>query len=218
MITFCYLLYLCNCFCTFQDEWVISRVFQKSSGATAAANSAKKTRFSCTMSTSSTLNHSYPEPSSPSSVSLPPLLDHPAGATAATAANDNCSYDSHAPSEHVSCFSTIAAAAASATASTFNPAFDFTPPHSMINAADPASRFGKNVGFSAFPNLRSLQENLQLPLFLSPTAVAPPFQGGSNWSMMMQEIGGGAAGGGVGGGSGSRMAVGPTELDCMWTY
>lgn len=217
---------------------MISRVFQKSSGAiataAAVANAVKKSRLSCTISSSSTFNHSYPEPSSPSSVSLPPLLDHPtiaAAANATTAPNDSCSYDeSHAPSDqHVSCFSTIAAAAAAAsaaTATTFNTsssAFDFTTvPAPVINAAagagaacDPFARFARNnVGLNAFPNLRSLQENLQLPFFFAPPAssVAPPsFQGGgggSNWSTVMQDIGGG----------GGRLNVGPTELDCMWTY
>lgn len=225
---------------------MISRVFQKSSGAiataAAVANAVKKSRLSCTISSSSTFNHSYPEPSSPSSVSLPPLLDHPtiaAAANATTAPNDSCSYDeSHAPSDqHVSCFSTIAAAAAAAaasaaTATTFNTsssAFDFTTvPAPVINAdagagaaCDPFARFGRNnVGLNAFPNLRSLQENLQLPFFFAPPASSvapPPFQGGgggSNWSTVMQDIGGG---GGVVGGGG-RLNVGPTELDCMWTY
>lgn len=217
---------------------MISRVFQKSSGAiataAAVANAVKKSRLSCTISSSSTFNHSYPEPSSPSSVSLPPLLDHPtiaAAANATTAPNDSCSYDeSHAPSDqHVSCFSTIAAAAAAAsaaTATTFNTsssAFDFTTvPAPVINAAagagaacDPFARFARNnVGLNAFPNLRSLQENLQLPFFFAPPASSvapPPFQGGgggSNWSTVMQDIGGG----------GGRLNVGPTELDCMWTY
>lgn len=223
---------------------MISRVFQKSSGAiataAAVANAVKKSRLSCTISSSSTFNHSYPEPSSPSSVSLPPLLDHPtiaAAANATTAPNDSCSYDeSHAPSDqHVSCFSTIAAAAAAASAATtttFNTsssAFDFTTvPVPVINAAaaagaacDPFARFGRNnVGLNAFPNLRSLQENLQLPFFFATPASSvapPPFQGGgggSNWSTVMQDIGGG---GGVVGGAG-RLNVGPTELDCMWTY
>ncbi|KAL9441098.1 hypothetical protein AB3S75_019715 [Citrus x aurantiifolia] len=229
-----------------KDEWVISRVFQKSSGAiataAAVANAVKKSRLSCTISSSSTFNHSYPEPSSPSSVSLPPLLDHPtiaAAANATTAPNDSCSYDeSHAPSDqHVSCFSTIAAAAAAASAATtttFNTsssAFDFTTvPAPVINAAagagaacDPFARFGRNnVGLNAFPNLRSLQENLQLPFFFATPASSvapPPFQGGgggSNWSTVMQDIGGGGGGGVVGGGG--RLNVGPTELDCMWTY
>ncbi|KAL5804603.1 hypothetical protein ACOSQ3_031403 [Xanthoceras sorbifolium] len=218
-----------------KDEWVISRVFQKcggGGGATTTTTSTKKTRLSCTTTTSSTMNHSYPEPSSPSSVSLPPLLDHPSNtntnvAAAAGVVGDSCSYDGHNPShEHVSCFSTIAAAAsAAASATTFNhhPTFDLSspPPPSMINhAADPSARFSRNAGMSAFPSLRSLQDNLQLPFFFSaPSMSPPPFQGGgSNWPMM-HEMGGvnGTASGGGGGGNG-RMAVGSTELDCMWTY
>lgn len=188
---------------------MISRVFQKSIGST--ANNAKKTRMNCST-TTSTLNLSYPEPSSPSSVSLPPLLDHPNTATTA-AVTENCSFGSHAPTEHVSCFSTIAAAAASAAASTFNPTFDLAPP--PLNGIDPAGRFSRNLGVSNFPSLRSLQENLHFTNFIyPPPPPPPPFQGGaiSNWPTMQDMM---AAGGG---GGGTRMAVGPTELDCMWTF
>ncbi|XP_031266579.1 protein CUP-SHAPED COTYLEDON 2-like [Pistacia vera] len=191
-----------------KDEWVISRVFQKSIGST--ANNSKKTRMNCSNATS-TLNLSYPEPSSPSSVSLPPLLDHP-NTTTTAAVTESCSFDNHAPTEHVSCFSTIAAAAASAAASTFNPTFDLAPP---LNGIDPVGRFSRNLGVSNFPSLRSLQENLHLPnFFYPPPPPPPPFQGGtSNWPVMQDMM---AGGGGTGGGA--RMSVGPTELDCMWTY
>nr|UBT01666.1 NAC transcription factor 62 [Litchi chinensis] len=231
-----------------KDEWVISRVFQKCGGGasptatTTTTSSTKKTRLSCTTTTSSTINHSYPEPSSPSSVSLPPLLDHPsntntnntAAAGVGVGAGDSCSFDSHTPShEHVSCFSTIAAAASAAAsaATAFNqPTFDLSsPPPSMINSSATTStdlaagRFSRNAGMSAFPSLRSLQENLQLPFFFSAPSMSPPFQGGgnvggSNWPMMhdMAGIGGGPSGGG--GNSSGRMPVGSTELDCMWTY
>ncbi|KAK0599466.1 hypothetical protein LWI29_005501 [Acer saccharum] len=225
-----------------QDEWVISRVFQKCGGGatttTTTTSSSKKSRLSCNTTTTSTINnHSYPEPSSPSSVSLPPLLDHPSNVNAAagTAAGigDSCSYDSHAPShEHVSCFSTIAAAAsAAASATAFNhphnhhhPTFDLSsqppPAPSMINSA------ARNTGMSAFPSLRSLQENLQLPFFFSaPSSMSPPFSN-STWPMMHDNMGGGVSGvssfgganGNNGGSSSSRMALGSTELDCMWTY
>ncbi|KAI9187419.1 hypothetical protein LWI28_027935 [Acer negundo] len=223
-----------------KDEWVISRVFQKCGGVattTTTTASSKKSRLSCNTTTTSTIkNHSYPEPSSPSSVSLPPLLDHPSNvnvaAGTAVGVGDSCSYDSHAPShEHVSCFSTIAAAAsAAASATAFNhhhhhhhPTFDLSsqppPAPSMINSA------ARNAGMSAFPSLRSLQENLQLPFFFSaPSSMSPPF-GNSTWPMMHDNMGGGVSGvSSVGGGNGSnnnssgRMALGSTELDCMWTY
>ncbi|TXG66852.1 hypothetical protein EZV62_008127 [Acer yangbiense] len=224
-----------------QDEWVISRVFQKCGGGattTTTTASSKKSRLSCNTTTTSTINnHSYPEPSSPSSVSLPPLLDHPSNVNAAAGTavgiGDSCSYDSHAPShEHVSCFSTIAAAAsAAASATAFNhhhnhhhPTFDLSsqppPAPSMINSA------ARNTGMSAFPSLRSLQENLQLPFFFSaPSSMSTPF-GNSTWPMMHDNMGGGVSGvssfgganGNNGGSSSSRMALGSTELDCMWTY
>ncbi|KAK6270025.1 hypothetical protein POUND7_007130 [Theobroma cacao] len=169
----------------------------------------------------------YQEPSSPSSVSLPPLLDHTTTATATTATSltdrDSCSYDSQTQPEHVSCFSTIAAAAASAAATTttaahhaFNPGFDLAvpPPQMINNTFDPIARFSRNVGVSAFPSLRSLQENLHLPFFFSPPALAaPPPHGGSslNWGAVSEEGNGGS-------GAGGKMSMGSTELDCMWTF
>ncbi|KAG6756419.1 protein CUP-SHAPEDTYLEDON 2 [Populus alba x Populus x berolinensis] len=204
-----------------KDEWVISRVFQKSCSAAASGGSGsapKKNRFNTTI-------NLYTEASSPSSVSLPPLLD--ATATLTTAAStttlndrDSCSYDSHTQHEHVSCFSTIAAAASAAAKHNSNN-FDLAPlpPPPMT---DSFSRFPRNTGANGFPSLRSLQENLQLPFFFSspPSAAAiPPFHGGGaamNWMVNPEE--GRVDGTGVGIGAGGRVAMGPTELDCMWTY
>ncbi|GLT69708.1 hypothetical protein SLA2020_418380 [Shorea laevis] len=198
-----------------KDEWVISRVFQKSgtgSGAISSGGGAKKTRLSSAI----TL---YPEPSSPSSVSLPPLLDPTVGTTTTAATTnsvtdrDSCSYDSHAPAEHVSCFSTIAAATSNVTATAFNPSFDLAMPPlphmATTNYLDP--HFSRNVGMSAFPTLRSLQENLQLPYYFSPPVVpSPTLHGGSTvtWGSVPEE----------GGISSSKMATGATELDCLWTF
>lgn len=74
----------------------------------------------------------------------------------------------------------------------------------------------------AYPTLRTLQENLPLPFFFSTVAAPPPPP------PLMQVGGGGDVGGWsfVGNwpapenpkGDGTRMAVGSTELDCMWTY
>ncbi|KAK9269219.1 hypothetical protein L1049_000989 [Liquidambar formosana] len=212
-----------------RDEWVISRVFQKSgSGGSAASSSGtgKKTRLTSGI-------NLYPEVSSPSSVSLPPLLDSsPYGAASSSTAvtdRESCSYDggdTTGTAQHVPCFSTIAAAAASA--ANFNPGhhpppFELTPSPPVFGAFDQSSssafsRFPRSIGgVSAFPSLRSLQENLQLPFFFS-TVAPPPMHGGSgdhnveisgNWlAPENQKVEGG----------GSRMAMGPTELDCMWTY
>ncbi|XP_012463338.1 protein CUP-SHAPED COTYLEDON 2 isoform X1 [Gossypium raimondii] len=196
----------------FQDEWVISRVFQKSSGG------AKKAPMSAA---SMVL---YQEPSSPSSVSLPPLLDttNATGSGTATGASltdrDSCSYDSHNQSEHVSCFSTIAATS-SATLPGYHSGFDLalpTPPQ-MNNSFDSIARYTRNVGVPVFPSLRSLEENLQLPFYFSePTlaGAAPPLDGGSsaNWGAVSEEGNSGSVA------DGKMSNIGPTELDCMWTY
>lgn len=209
-----------------KDEWVISRVFQKSgSSGGGGATGGKKARLSSTV-------NLYPEVSSPSSASLPPLLDVSpyAGTSAAAAVNDreSCSYDggessnnSNARDQHVPWFSTIAAAAAAAAANSFNahhqpPPFDLAPP-SIIGSIDP-SRFPRNGAVPAFPNLRSLQENLHLPFFFSQVAPPIPSSGdpstemgitnsAGNWSALEnQKMDNG------------RLPMGATELDCMWSY
>ncbi|KAL4377756.1 hypothetical protein GQ457_02G037940 [Hibiscus cannabinus] len=204
-----------------KDEWVISRVFQKSgsaNGATASTGGGvKKSRMSSSIAL-------YQEPSSPSSISLPPLLD-PAATAIATTDLDSFSYESFAESEHVSCFSTVAAATAVYTTATttgpsaFHPGFDLglpIPPPQMINTTfDPITRYSRNTGASVFPTLRSLEENLQLPFFFSqPTMAAPPLHGGSSvdWGDVSNNVNDGSSGGV------NKMSVGPTELDCMWTY
>ncbi|XP_039022271.1 protein CUP-SHAPED COTYLEDON 2-like [Hibiscus syriacus] len=183
-----------------KDEWVISRVFQKSctiNGATTSAvGGAKKTRMSASVA-------HYQEPSSPSSVSLPPLLD-PTTTAVATADRDSFSYDSYAQTEHVSCFSTVAAAATG-----FEQALP--PPPQMINATtfDHIPWYSTHAGASVFPTFKSLEENLPLPVFFpQPTMAAPPLHGGSSvdWEVNYRGAGG------------SKMSIGPTELDCMWTH
>ncbi|KAK6134590.1 hypothetical protein DH2020_031649 [Rehmannia glutinosa] len=178
-------------------EWVISRVFQKtgvgSSSAASGGGGGKK--------------RPPPEVSSPSSVSLPTLLEQ------STASTD--SYDGGAlaaAKEHVPCFSTTAP-----------PSFNYSsffelppPPPPQIHepsSSSSGSRFPRHSGFgapAAFPSLRSLQENLQLPFFFS--AVAPPAMHGGADQMS-----------GYGGSVGQWPApenqkMGATELDCMWGY
>lgn len=194
-----------------QDEWVISRVFQKSSGSTTNGPGSKKTRISNGSTGSISL---YPEPSSPSSVSLPPLLDsspYQNMNTAGLTDRDSCSYDSPIPKEHVSCFSTNPNSGFNLSSSCFDLAHAQPPPQPS---------FG---GVSAFPSLRSLQENLQLPFFFSPMSGHQPVHVGSSG-------GGGGSTIDLGGLSSAGnwppppphqeepRTVGPTELDCMWTY
>ncbi|GMY31744.1 protein CUP-SHAPED COTYLEDON 2 [Fagus crenata] len=218
-----------------KDEWVISRVFQKSGsggGVCGAATSgggggsgSKKTRLS------SNISIYNQEPSSPSSVSvsLPPLLDSSPYPTATLTDRDGCSYDSPIAKEHVSCFSTIAATAAANNNNNnnnnFNPSFDLPP---QLSGVDPFARFPRSLGVSAFPSLRSLQENLQRPFFFTqpmapPPPLPPQLHGGSadlglsGGTWPMQEDPPKVESGGGGGGC-VRMGMGPTELDCMWTY
>ncbi|CAI0408376.1 unnamed protein product [Linum tenue] len=213
------------------DEWVISRVFQKSgvgaggNGCTAsnnnsaAASSAKKPRSSAAAMSSG--SSAYQEVSSPpSAVShLPALLD-PTTA-------DSYSYGGgrHHQQQHVSCFSTgtnsttttVAAAAASdhhhhqqmMTTMFNNNGLMMAPDHHHHH------HYQRNVlssTTSAFPSLRSLQENLNLPLphhlFFPPPAtsaaavVPPPSFGGGGMMSWMEE---------------GKVAT-ASELDCMWTY
>lgn len=199
-----------------QDEWVISRVFQKSLSSTAnggsAVSSASGSKKTNTRMSSSVTMSLYPEPSSPSSIYLPPLLDSSPYAAAAND-RDSCSYDgsSTTPREHVSCFSTFSASAAANNLP--NVSYELAPPPPLPPpppvVLDPFARFHNNVGVPAIPSLRSLQENLQLP-FLAPAAIG---HGGSNGGDMNgwvkpeeQTV--------VGGGTG--MALFSSELDYMW--
>ncbi|MFS7984403.1 putative transcription factor NAM family [Helianthus anomalus] len=188
-----------------KDEWVISRVFKKSgagvvnssSGGTGKKWFTEGVNYGKEASSSSTV-----------SGSLPPLLDSSLY-TSATSAYTNAgpehesfSYDSNAASkEHVPCFST-----ASTTNFTGSQTlFDFPPPEPLTSSFEP-----KNTCMSAFPSLRTLQENLQLPFFYS--AVAPPLHGG-----------GAETSNNVTGSSGENWVAdkqkpGPTELDCIWSF
>lgn len=167
---------------------------------------------------SSTAISLYQEPSSPSSVSLPPLLDsspyplNPNSTTNTLTDRDSCSYDSQTTREHVSCFSTYAAGTASGG---FNN-FQLAPPHLhsdlQLPALFPRTTPNSGAGVSAFPSLRSLQENIQLPLFFPP-ATTPYFQGGSvDFSGPCSSTGNWPPAVNVG-----AEPVGATELDCMWT-
>ncbi|KAL5998861.1 hypothetical protein ACLOJK_009809 [Asimina triloba] len=147
-----------------KDEWVVSRVFQKSFGGGGGGSSGgKKARIG---SSSSSV---FAEVGSPASSSIPPLLESSpyavasSGATA-TAATDkeSCCYDeSESSKEHVSCFSTINTHAMLLGSSTA--LADLT--------AQFAGRSGGGGG-PTFPSLRALQDNLQLPGFFY-SAVAP---------------------------------------------
>ncbi|KAL0399415.1 UNVERIFIED_CONTAM: protein CUP-SHAPED COTYLEDON 2 [Sesamum radiatum] len=190
-------------------EWVISRVFQKSGAGSSSASGGGKKRPAGGINTN-------PEVSSPSSVSLPALLEP----STASTDRESCSYDGGVANakEHVPCFSTTAAPSFNHNSLFELPPPPPPPPPQYLNAVlhDPSSsssssapRFPRHsFGVSAFPSLRSLQENLQLPFFFS--AAAPPaMHGGADHS------GYGSAGQWP---APENQKMGSSELDCMWGY
>lgn len=157
---------------------MVSRVFQKSGGG----SGGKKTRAAG--------SGVYTDTGSPSTSSLPPLLD--SSVYTSSGGQESCSYESESAREHVPCFSTVPAAVAA----TFG-----HPPASMNGAP------------CGFPSLRSLQENLQLPFFFSAVAQQNEMGGASgNWAESEQKV--------VVERSGRQdlQQMGTTELDCLWNY
>ncbi|MCD7468087.1 hypothetical protein HAX54_005885 [Datura stramonium] len=157
----------------------------------------------------------YQEVSSPSSVSqLPPLLDSsPYSTTATSAAAVIADRDHHSfKKEHVPCFSTTATTTTTPHSS-FDPSsvFDIssntlhalpTPSFSAILDSSPPTNFTHYARNSTFPSLRSLHDNLQLPLFSGGTSA---MHGGfsnpmGNWPVP------------------ETQKVEQSELDCMWSY
>ncbi|PRQ31183.1 putative transcription factor NAM family [Rosa chinensis] len=197
-----------------QEEWVISRVFQKAKKSNGPES--KKTRMIG--------SSGYPaEPSSPSSssVSLPPLFDsspyYPtvpfSNGNGSLTDRDSCSHDNRTPREHVSCFSTNSDSANTGTFNHLMTSLDLAPPPQPQTSLHLSGGFG---GLSDFPSLRSLQENLHLPFFF-PQGLQPhqPYSGAGgsfdlgDWSSLGNWRGAAAE---------EPRAVGPTEADCMWTY
>ncbi|XP_010555758.1 PREDICTED: protein CUP-SHAPED COTYLEDON 2-like [Tarenaya hassleriana] len=177
-----------------KDEWVISRVFQKTgsgcAGASAGGDVNKKTKMPFAV------GGIYHEPRSPSSASLPPLLDPTA---AAAAASFNSSYGGRsttttavtaakAVAEHVSCFSTTTTttttnAAADSLGLTVDPFFPPPPPTAAASFEPFARFFSRNVGggVSALPDFGSFNENFnQLPYFGSSVSPATAFLSSSH--------------------------------------
>ncbi|XP_021989104.1 protein CUP-SHAPED COTYLEDON 2 [Helianthus annuus] len=118
---------------TSKDEWVLCRVFQKSSSGGNHRSGTKR------------VSNSYQEVNSSTSFSLPPLLEP--SYTSATSAYAGDSYDSNAASkEHVPCFST---------ASISQSILDLPP--LPISASTFASA-AVNVGVAAFPQPPVLED------------------------------------------------------------
>ncbi|CAM8948779.1 unnamed protein product [Rhodiola kirilowii] len=182
-----------------KDEWVISRVFQKTGVGAVSAVSGAGVVSSNPSSKQKPHNVMYhQEPSSASSVSLPPLLDSSpydisSADSAAAAAAAACKFNSQ--QQHVSCFSNMNA----------HPATSFVP--EFQHHRPPASVVSEGGGSALFPTLRSLQENLNFPSFFFQTppvnlhgGVSGTESGGAPWPV-----------------SDDRKFVGGSELDCMWT-
>ncbi|WOL08369.1 no apical meristem-related protein [Canna indica] len=204
-----------------KDEWVVSRVFQKSG----SGSSGKKTRLALAgphfSDSSNATGGGGGGCGSTSSSSLPPLLDtsslHPPPASLKAPDRESCSYESSAEREPVPCFSTVAVAASGL-------GLHLPPPPAP-------SIFGHPAVVGGFPSLRSLQDNLQLPFFLTGMA-APPVYAGTAGAMVV-DAGVGNRGESACAGwqpdldrkadvaavvRAPPMPVGSTELDCLWTF
>ncbi|KAL8167298.1 hypothetical protein V2J09_008797 [Rumex salicifolius] len=204
-----------------KDEWVISRIFQKSgtgSGSVSGSGSSavsggKKGRVAHGGPAGGGINL-YPDVGSPASVSLPPLLDSSPYKPSSSSAASGSAYSYNTGevaaavnrmnrSEHVSCFSNAVGLAPSPAGAL---PFDVGP-HLQAEAAA-AARPGNPM--------RSVDESLQLSGFHfpgGPAGVLPENLIGG-WGGEPEELKlvvdcGGGGGGRVGGFS---------ELDCMWGF
>ncbi|XP_068657259.1 protein CUP-SHAPED COTYLEDON 2-like [Aristolochia californica] len=180
---------------TSKDEWVVSRVFRKSSGG--SSGSGKKARVGCGGS-------SYADMGSPrSSSSLPPLLD--SSPFTGLTDRESCSYESESTREHVPCFSNIANFGAVS--------------QQMVASSSAVS----GPGGGRFPSLRSLQDNLQMPFFF-PGVAAVQTEHLMNNSNNYSNNGVCASSGNLWMDSEQKVdraahqLMGHSELDCMWTY
>ena len=188
-----------------KDEWVISRVFQKTGAGVAAASGGGKKGKAAVISLYSEVC------SSPSTASftqqLPALLDSASPYGGA----DSCSYEGGevnaiAKQEHVSCFSTTNVNNTNSVISTFNPFelnFSTPPPPPPL----PPQRGFSLGGLPAFPSLRSLQDNLHLPWIGGLPSQSDGRSNGGEFGLVMGNWG--TAGG---------DAAAATEVDCMWNY
>uniref|UniRef100_A0AAN0KDS7 Cup-shaped cotyledon 1/2 n=1 Tax=Monophyllaea glabra TaxID=1873335 RepID=A0AAN0KDS7_9LAMI len=186
-----------------KDEWVISRVFQKSGAGGVGFFGGKKRLSAGTGGVNREVN-------SPSSVCLPPLLE----LSAVSADHESISYNGEAGkvNEHVSCFSTTVPSSFSRSCSLFD-----VPAPSSLNALiqDPspsslATLFPRpSFELPALPSFR-LQENLNCP-FIFPGATHPPIPGGGadflpGYFSANQFP------------TPENQKICPTELDCIWNY
>ncbi|KAI4321843.1 hypothetical protein MLD38_035176 [Melastoma candidum] len=222
-----------------KDEWVISRLFQKSgsvggcSGATCSGGSSgKKNRVLPPISIGRALT--YQDVNSSSTASLPPLYEPLPYSSACAAIPDVAFTDRETSSidsspvlkEHVSCFSTAAHSAAVLPYNNYaqgSPIFPLGNPLSVFNGfGSSSSRTPKSSGngtLSGFPSLRSLQENLQSPLSFGGAAIGqsangtlcepPPTWCLGSWGLQLDERRADEC-------ETRRALVSSSELDCIW--
>ncbi|XP_047342816.1 protein CUP-SHAPED COTYLEDON 2 [Impatiens glandulifera] len=185
-----------------KDEWVISRVFQKSgpgavpmSATAGSSGSNKKSSYNRLMINTCPPNFYQSDVSSPSSVSLPGLLD-PSSFHAATA--------SSAADSYTDCGVSVAVAAATANANAVSKE------HVSCFSTMPINSFNPNNGnFDHLLPLPTLP--IQMPYYLPPP---PPSSSFSHGSYGTTAPAGELPGNQMMGGS----SMGPTELDYMWTF
>lgn len=209
-----------------QDEWVISRVFQKSGTGIGSGLASSLGGKKCRGGGGGMLSYSG-QPSTPSvSLSLPPLLDtSPYNSSSSVAVNNGvvtaladrdgvCSYESNnnaVAREHVSCFSTFTSNSNSNGVNAASFDFDLLSPPPPHQAA-------------TFPSLRSLHENLNLPILFPHSGPVPQSyfnSGAGDFSSGCNSGGGSAWPAGMIGGEESKCVGGggsAGELDYMWTY
>ncbi|KAK4751633.1 hypothetical protein SAY87_005115 [Trapa incisa] len=212
-----------------RDEWVISRVFQKSgSGSSTGCSGSACTGVGGGRKARVPSHFLYSEASSASSATLPPLHDSSTPHPALTDGRDSCSYvdSGPTPKEHVSCFSTIPSAF---DGSSFGGGAGFFPLGPQFPSQFRRNGNGYGTQCSAggvsvsFPSLRSLQDNLQLPSQFLPAipVVGPEELGGgcsaSGYNLCDQSSDHKADGWSVAGAVRS-IGLGASELDCMWSY
>ncbi|KAL4205094.1 hypothetical protein AMTRI_Chr01g112960 [Amborella trichopoda] len=177
-----------------KDEWVVSRVFQKSNGG-------KKGRGS------------YTEAGSPS---LPALLEE----RESCCSYESESGGGPPTRDHVSCFSTPVSHSNPIHQNQGQSQMHFSEvaAHYLHHSIAPPllaepPRFNRG-GVAAFPSLRSLQENLHIPFFFggessggNDAGLSSGSGGAMQWGVAEQKVVVAEAGQQHGG-----------ELDCMWTY
>lgn len=184
-----------------QDEWVISRVFQKTgAGAGGGGSSTNNDKHHMKM-------HLEARSASNTVVCPPPLLDS-SSSSAATydISSADSKFNSSQPQQqqqHVSCFSTTSAYQAAPVAPNYMPDHFSHPPAPVVS--------GSGEG-CVFPTLRSLQENLKFPnfFFQAQPQGTTCFQSGTEqdvgtttcWPLVSDDI--------------TNEFMGGTELDCFW--